>query len=179
MQLVGQNIEDYMSKRGFHAIPDNEAKWVVEVSHIPAYNLQAQMLADRAKEDEGSDSALEGPQEKSYSPRKRQPGKPSQQVHLHGSGWFMTHVFMCCGSYVILSRIPNLTLFGFSMHRICKGQHAVHLCIAAVNCWYSIMQSLMGLRFQSCCNTCQCLFQSCHDMLCTVRQVLWCIADCY
>ena len=84
LQLAEQNIEDFMAKRGFHAMPEHEDTWAVSVSQVPAaYNLHAQMQAAavRAQEaiDEEAESAMDKDEEPP-SPRIKLPRRPKSQV---------------------------------------------------------------------------------------------------
>lgn len=86
LQLAGQNIEDFMAKRGFHAMPEHEDTWAVPVSQVPAaYNLHAQMQADRAEGEEEAELAKDRLDEEAFSLRSKQPRKPKQQVYPHAS----------------------------------------------------------------------------------------------
>lgn len=84
LQLAEQNIEDFMAKRGFHAMPEHEDTWTVPVSQVPAaYNLHAQMqaAADRAQEviDEEAESSMDKDEEPS-SARSKPPRSSKPQV---------------------------------------------------------------------------------------------------
>ena len=87
MQLADQSIEDFMTRRGFHAMPEHEDTWAVPVSLVPAaYNLHARMAASAdhgsAEEEEGRAELqmMVGPDADSSSPHDKQPCKPRQQV---------------------------------------------------------------------------------------------------
>lgn len=85
LQLAEQSIEDFMAKRGFHAMPEHEDIWAVPVSQVPAAcNLHAQMqaAADRAQAgiDEEAESSVGKLDERPTSPRSRKPQKAKPQV---------------------------------------------------------------------------------------------------
>ena len=98
LQLADQNIEDFMAKRGFHAMPEHEDTWAVPVSQVPAaYNLHARMqaAADRVGEEEEAELARDRLDEEASSLRSKQPRKPKQQVYLHASTLYMADLPTC------------------------------------------------------------------------------------
>ena len=142
LQLADQNIEDFMAKRGFNAMPKHEDIWVVPVSQVPAaYNLHARMqaAADTAREDidEEAESAMDRPDEEPSSPRSKQPRKPKQQVPIclhgpvmiHGRYAWLFHLVACfcrntlCLPFCQVGSGKHCCMAGHTANRCLCGQH--------------------------------------------------------